>query len=217
MKNYMLILFLLFIISIGIVKANNMELLGKIIYIDPGHGGKDPGAIYNGINESDINLEISLRLKEELEKDGAIVYLTRYEDYDLSSNNVTLRKRSDLSNRAKLINKSNADIYVSIHLNADQSPKWYGAQVFYDSINPENAKIAEIIQKHLKQDLDTNRKFKELKNQYMYKQVKVKGVLIEVGFLSNKMENIKLQSSEYQLKLAQSIRDGIIDYFKSYI
>ena len=66
----------------------------KKVVIDPGHGGKDPGAIVGELRESDLNLQISFKLQELLEKEGAVVYLTRYDDYDLSSNNVTLRKRS---------------------------------------------------------------------------------------------------------------------------
>ena len=76
MKNKLLLLFFLCLFSLGIVHANTLPLLGKVIYIDPGHGGKDPGAISNGINESDINLEIGFKLQEILEKNGAIVYMS---------------------------------------------------------------------------------------------------------------------------------------------
>lgn len=80
---------------------------------------------------------------------GAIVYLTRDGDYDLSNPKSSLRKRTDLYNRAQAINNSNADIYLSIHLNASKSTSWQGAQAFYDDINEENKKIAETFQNTL--------------------------------------------------------------------
>ena len=140
MKNklFFLLIFFISLYTIAIVRANNLPLLGKVIYLDPGHGGKDPGAVWDNIYESDINLEISLQIQEELEKNGAIVYLTRYGDYDLSANYAELRKRSDLSRRANIINRSQADVYLSIHLNSDISTTWKGAQVFYNTINEKN-------------------------------------------------------------------------------
>jgi len=212
-KIYCLLLFLICSFSIGIVRANDFPLLGKVIYLDPGHGGKDPGAVYKNIRESDINLSISLKLQEELEKKGAIVHLTRYGDYDLAANNAFLRKRSDLSRRANIINNSMADLYLSIHLNADTSSIWKGAQVFYDGVNEENEKIAEIFEQEFISNLNTNRKSKKLTNQYMYRRIKIPGVLIEAGFLSNHNERYLLQQEDYQRKLAEIITRGIIKYF----
>ena len=113
MKNklFLLLLFFVCLFSYGIVRANTLPLLGKVIYIDPGHGGADPGALAGNLRESDINLEISFKLQEVLMKQGAIVYLTRTGDYDLAVNNASLRKRSDLSRRANIINSSNANIW----------------------------------------------------------------------------------------------------------
>lgn len=212
-KFLMLFLFLICLFSYGIVNALTLPLLGKVIYIDPGHGGKDPGAIAGNIEEADINLEISLKLQEILEKNGAIVYLTRYGDYDLSANNVSLRKRSDLSRRVNIINESNADMYISIHLNADTSTTWRGAQIFYDDVNGENKIIGNILQNQLKEDLNTSRELKKLTNQYMYKRIKIKGVLAEVGFITNPNERYLLKQQEYQYKIANSLCDGIVKYF----
>ena len=107
-----------------------------------------------------MNLEISLKLKDKLEKDGAIVYLTRDGDYDLS-NGAIERKKNDLYKRVLLINNSGCDMYLSLHLNATKSNNWYGAQVFYDDINKNNIELAKIMQKQLRRDLNTNRKVKE--------------------------------------------------------
>lgn len=215
MKNKLLLLFFFFLFSFGIVRATTLPLLGKVIYIDPGHGGKDPGAISGGINESIINLEIGFKLQEILEKNGAIVYMTRYGDYDLSSNNALLRKRSDLSRRANIINESKADIYISIHLNADISSTWKGAQVFYSDVNIENEKLAKILQEQFTSDLKTNRKYKKINDHYMYKRINVKGVLAEVGFLTNPNERYLLQQQSYQYEIAKSISKGIIKYYEN--
>ncbi len=215
MKNkiFYLLLFFISLYAIGIINALNLPLLGKVIYIDPGHGGADPGAIHNDLYESNLNLQISLKIQTELEKNGAIVYLTRYGDYDLSVKNAINRKRSDLSRRANIINDSKADIYLSIHLNSDVSSTWQGAQAFYDTVNDKNQVIAKIMQEQFKIDLKTNRKYKEIKDHYLYQRVKIPGVLLEVGFISNPNERYLLKQESYQEKIAYSIRNGLVKYF----
>lgn len=214
-RNYCLILFLLFLFSLGLVKAKELPLIGKVIYLDPGHGGNDPGAVYGNIYEANLNLEIALKTQKELEKQGAIVYLTRYGDYDLSVKNAQLRKRSDLSRRANAINKSLCDMYLSIHLNADSDTTWRGAQVFFDDVNKNNVKLAEIMQNTFKKNLNTNRKYKQVTNQYMYRRINRLGVLLEVGFISNSNERYLLQKEEYQEKIAKTITEGINNYFNT--
>lgn len=194
---------------------NSLPLLGKIIYIDPGHGGLDPGALYKTINEKDINLEISKKIEESLTRQGAIVYMTRYGDYDLSANNTINRKRSDLSRRSNIINRSNCDLYLSIHLNAETSSTWRGGQMFYDDINTKNKQIAEIFQKLFKEKLNSNREYKKVNDLYLQKRVKVPGILIEVGFLSNPNDRYLLKQDSYQSKVADVITEGVIEYFFS--
>ena len=213
MKKYIIIFFFIFVFGLGIVRASILPLSGKIIYLDPGHGGKDPGAIYKDIYEADINLQICFKLKDILERKGAKVYMTRYGDYDLSTNNVSLRKRSDLYNRAKIINASNADLYVSIHLNADSNSKWNGAQVFYNDVNVNNKKIAEIMQRRFK-DLGSNRDYKKITTSYMHRLVKIQGVLVEAGFITNTHDRNLLVKDDYQIELSNIIADSIIEYCK---
>lgn len=216
-KIYVVFLFFLSICAFGFVRAsdNDLQLLGKVIYIDAGHGGIDPGAVYKDIHEADINLKISMSLANLLEKNGAIVLLTRTGDYDLSVNNAVNRKRSDLSRRANIINESNGDLYISIHLNSIASSTWRGAQVFYDDINPKNEKLAKLLQNTLKKDLKSSREYKEMTDMYMYKRIKIPGVLVEVGFLSNDNERYLLLQKTYQDKVAKSLCGGIIEYFHS--
>lgn len=208
-----------FMLLIGIVcfnfvsaKENNLPLLGKIIYVDPGHGGIDPGAIYKNIKEAPINLEISKKLADALAEKGAIVYLTRYDDYDLSIPNSNNHKRSDLNQRIKLINESDCSLFLSIHLNADISESWYGAQVFYDDVNSENVVLAEYLQKEFSSSLNSRRNIKQISNLYLYRKALRPGVLVEVGFLSNSNERYLLRQDSYQKKIADTITTGVINY-----
>ena len=163
------------------------------------------------IYEKDINLNISLYLKEKLESNGATVYMTRDGDYDLSTPNAIYRKKSDFDNRINLINNSNADIYLSIHLNYLSDFKYYGPQVFY---NGKNIYFANIMQDVLNKGLNSNRKIKTIpKDTYMYSKLKVNGLLIECGFLSNYEDRQKLITNEYQKKVANLISNGVIKYF----
>ncbi|MGI6329384.1 MAG: N-acetylmuramoyl-L-alanine amidase [Bacilli bacterium] len=219
MKDYQkgaLILFLLLCCLIykveGYLKVT--PFFDKIIFIDPGHGGLDPGAQYKNLYEKTINLEISKLLKIRLEELGAIVYLTREGDYDLAVPNAYLRKRSDLFQRAKMINKSDCDLYLSIHLNASQFTNWQGAQVFYEEVNEENKKIATIIQDSFKRHLGSKRKTKKIQNLYMYKRVEKPGVLLEIGFISNPHERYILRKKYYQERIVRSLIEALIVYFE---
>ncbi len=216
-KGYFVFLLIVSLCMVSFVKANTKEgdllLLGKVIYLDSGHGGLDPGTIYKNIYEKDINLEISLKLQEVLEEEGAIVYQTRYGDYDLSKNYTDQRKKSDLNNRAKIINESGADIYISIHLNSISSSTWSGAQVFYDDVNSKNYDFAVLMQKQLKEDLKTTREVKEISTMLMNRKITIPGLLIEAGFLSNPNDRYLLRQDDYQYKIANSIKKGIIKYF----
>lgn len=220
MGKYKYIVFVFFGVILCLIrgvfaKAEGKELLSKVIYIDPGHGGVDCGAYYKNVKESDVNLEISVKLMNELKKEGAAVYLTRYGDYDLSTPDAWNIKRSDLSRRANIINKSNCDLYLSIHLNADDSGVLHGAEVYYDTINPENEKIASIFQEEFNKNLSSNRNFKENSTKYLQRRVNRPGVLLEVGFLSNSSERALLTSEVYQNRLVNVIKGGIYKYFET--
>ena len=197
---------------LSLLKVNaSLPLSGKTIVIDPGHGGKDPGTVSGNIYESEINLKISKYLEEYLVKNGATVILTRDGNYDLSSPKIDGRKRNDFDNRIELINSSKADMYISIHLNYLNNSSYYGPQVFY---NKDNEKIAQVIQEYLNKKLNNKREIKKIpKNTYMYSKLKIPGVLIECGFLSNNTEKNKLIKDKYQQKIAQYITEAIIKYY----
>lgn len=211
------IVFLFLIVTMNKVNSyvDELPLLGKVIYIDPGHGGPDPGANYKNILEKDINLQISKVLSALLVEKGAIVYMTREDDYDLSPPHAYLRKRGDLSRRIKMINDSSCDVYLSIHLNATTSSTWKGAQVFYDNINDRNIILGTEIQNSFKSNLGSRRKLKEINDLYMYKDITRPGVLLELGFLSNPNERYILRKEYYQKRVSNAIIEGLIKYFKN--
>lgn len=214
-KIYVLFLLIISFLSINYIIARNNELplLGKVIYIDPGHGGLDPGAMYVGVKEKDINLKISKKIEETLTSLGAIVYLTRYGDYDLSVTNTINRKRSDLSRRSKIVNDSDCDLFLSIHLNAEDTGLWRGAQVFYNDKNKENKKIAQIFQNQFKKNLNSKRNYKKDNDLYLQRRIERPGILLELGFISNQSDRYLLKQDTYQKKIAQVIASSALEYF----
>jgi N-acetylmuramoyl-L-alanine amidase len=195
----------------------SMPLSGKVILIDPGHGGVDGGAGDRPMQEKDIALSISIKLRDFLQQQGAIVLMTRETDRDLAPTDMkgySRRKAADLKERIKIINNSDADLVISIHLNAIPSSRWSGAQTFYNSKMKENAKAAKLIQRELRVNLEnTTRKAKPLNDLFILKHSEKPGVLVEAGFLSNPTEKMNLERDSYQEMVAASIYKGIIRYY----
>lgn len=212
-KTILLIIFCLLVLSLQVISAQTLPLQDTIIMVDPGHGGRDSGTYYGEIYEKDINLEISKALEEELTKNGAIVYMTRTRDIDLSSIYDSAKKRGDLYRRLLKIKETKSDLYISIHINWYQNTSMKGAEVLYNSINENNEKLAKSIMKEFKTDLGSTRTIKTT-DLYMYRNTTTPGVLVECGYLSNPTERTLLQQENYQKKLAKSITNGIINYLK---
>ena len=210
----MLVFFLLMLINcfeyFSDAKEKNSDV---IIVIDAGHGGNDPGKVSSdGIKEKDINLSIALKLKEELEKRGARVILTRDCDKCLDDEGTTNKKKSDMINRMETVNNCNATLLISIHQNSFGNTKVKGAQVFYYGSSSESRRIAESIQKMIKKevDVDNNRVAKPNNDYYILRKSVCPAVIIECGFLSNPEEAGKLTDEEYQQKMASAIAKAVI-------
>ena len=214
-KLLIIICFLLFTSFLPRATASikNLNLLGKTIILDAGHGGVDNGAQNGKIVEKELNLVLVNKLEKELISRGATIYLTRYTDKDLSTTTVN-RKRNDLYNRAKYINELSPDMYISLHLNATTNSTWKGFQVFYNNKNNQNKLIAETITNHMKNNILNVREIKKEESLYMYKHIKVPGVLIEAGFISNPNDNYLLRQDEYQNKLVNLIAEALELYFE---
>lgn len=206
-KNYIcLFLFLLFFCFFNVAFASEKQFQ-NIVILDPGHGGVDPGTVIDNIKEKDINLKIALKVKEKLEQKNITVLLTRDGDYDLASPEVNRRKKSDFDHRIRRINESGANYYISIHLNYLENKSYFGPQVFYTK---ENKDLAIQMQNDFNKTLNVNREAKKIPNTiYMYSKLKVPGVLIECGFLSNYEERKKLLDDNYIDNLASIIANNL--------
>ncbi|WP_025028073.1 N-acetylmuramoyl-L-alanine amidase CwlD [Caldalkalibacillus mannanilyticus] len=198
--------------------AWSLPLTGKVIILDPGHGGADGGAISKqGLIEKEVTLAISIYLRDLLQQSGALVLMTRETDTDLAdeeSKRAGRRKVEDLKNRVKMINENNADLFISIHLNSIPSPKWRGAQSFFHPQFEESHQVSLFIQDELIRNLEnTNRKAKKNQDIFILRHAEIPGSLVEVGFLSNAEESILLETAEYQKKVASSIYQGILRFY----
>lgn len=216
----MYILIIFFAIFIIPVKATANEIKEKVILIDPGHGGVDGGAqSKSGTIEKGINLEISKKLKTNLESKGYKVVMTREDDNGLYSKGTTIRekKREDLKKRCEMKKEVSCDVFISIHQNMFAQSKCYGAQVWHAS-NDKSAMLAKNIQSSLKETINdnNNRIEKAAGDAYLILRDNYDGasVIVECGFLSNPEEDIRLKSEEHQNKIVEGLSLGIDKYFE---
>jgi N-acetylmuramoyl-L-alanine amidase len=198
-------------------KSWNLPLSGKIIILDAGHGGPDGGANVQSVLEKEIALKVTFKIRDFLQEHGALVIMTREDDSDLaneSTKGIRNRKREDLQNRVKMINDSEADLFLSVHLNAFPSPRWKGAQTFYTKRYEENEQVAKFIQAEIKRNLEnTNREAKPIENIYLMRNAQKPGALVEIGFLSNSEDRANLLKESYQEKISASVYKGVLRYF----
>lgn len=187
------------------------------IVIDPGHGIPDGGAVgARGTVEQEINLAISKKLCEVLEGKGMKVIMTRTDENGLFSDGMGIRemKVKDMKKRLEIMKKSDADLFVSIHMNYFPSSKINGLRVFYSANHSEIKPLAEQIQ--LKMSEITGAKTTAVKTAdktlFLMKNPPIPAILVECGFLSNEEEEKKLNNDDYQSRLAWAIADAIEKY-----
>jgi N-acetylmuramoyl-L-alanine amidase len=195
------------------------------VIIDPGHGGIDGGVSRGEMLEKEITLKIAKLLKTMLERKGCSVLMTRETDTDLSHllpNGSDSRHRRDVHGRAKFINESGGDLFVSIHIDACiEDPYTRGAIVFYGSSNDEGRAFATIIQNHFNKITSTNLQAGEYVHQnikegnfYLLNNITIPGVIAEVGFITNASDKKLLATHSYRKKLAEAICNGVVDYLR---
>lgn len=187
------------------------------VLIDVGHGGFDSGKVgVNGALEKNINLQISTRLQSLLKEKGINAILTRDSDKGLYQETDQNKKLSDMKARIQMMTDVNADIVVSIHQNSYNKSSISGAQVFYYTSSEEGQKLAQSIQDGFDYALGNRntRSIKANKDYYILVHSPIVSVICECGFLSNPEEADLLTTSDYQQKIAQSICNGILDYFQ---
>ena len=181
----------------------------RIIVLDAGHGGADGGASGpDGTRECDLNLSITLKTDAVLGLLGVETMLLRSTDTDLSSSNaksISQKKVSDIRRRVELTNSQPGAILVSIHCNTYSQEKYHGAQVFYTGRAKE---FGETMQLALKNGVDpANARMAKAVSPdvYLMNHIKVPGILVECGFLTNSQELTNLKDPDYQTRLAVTI------------
>ena len=185
---------------------------GKIITLDPGHGGSDPGAIgASGLKEKQITLEISMRVKELLEKEGAKVYMTRTTDKDVYGPNAS--DRAELQARVNVAEKYNSDLFVSLHINSSVNKSVGGFSSYYYPKTDNDLKIAKAIQDKFAKNFGVDNLGVRQANFYVVKRCSMPATLLEMCFISNPKEEKLMKSRWFQKKTARLIVEGVENYF----
>ncbi|MDN5036111.1 GBS Bsp-like repeat-containing protein [Streptococcus sp. SS6] len=209
--------------KIGSASRGNYDVLNKVIYLDAGHGGYDPGASYFGISEKSLTLAIQSRVKAKLEAEGYQVVTTRTSDTYV-----------DLTDRSRAANASESDIFVSIHINASGSSAAQGIETYYYQpyaeypsrinatyhANPTRLSMSDTLANAIQSSLinATGAQNQGVKRQTfaVLRETTAPAVLLELGFLSNPQEAARLNTSAYQETLANAIVAGIKRYYSIY-
>ena len=166
---------------------------------------------FNGTTEEKINLDITLKIQKLIEQSGGKVVLTRSDENGIYSNDlkgIRNLKVSDTKNRVEIGNNSNADIFVSIHLNKfPPSQSYSGWQTFYQKTSDDSKILANSIQNNLNKNIEkeNNRQIMPISNIYIMDHVEVQSVIVECGFLSNKNEREKLTNDKYLREYAKVV------------
>ena len=174
------------------------------VFIDPGHGGVDNGAVQNGVLEDEINLQISKKIEAKLKAKGVEVKMSRYDDTYLS-----------LTDRTYMANKEGSDVFVSIHQNSATNSSAKGIETYYYSTRQDSKELATDIQNDLIQATNATDRGVKTANYAVIKTASMSSSLVECGFISNPTEAQNLSSSSYQDKVAEGIVNGIMDYLNN--
>lgn len=199
-------------------------LQGITVAIDPGHGGYDPGVLLDEgepgeIKEGDLNLAVSLKLRDLLQRAGAEVALTRTADVDLvrpgDAERYGSEARADLSRRAEVAIDAGADVLLSLHCNAFPESIWRGAQTFYlEGAPPSSRFLAECIQAELVRATgETDRMANGRQDIFLLRKATMPAATVELGFMSNPRDLELLRNPDYQHLLALAILFGLCRFF----
>ncbi|MBP3914804.1 N-acetylmuramoyl-L-alanine amidase, partial [Clostridium sp.] len=191
----------------GVSTASSRSIIKNVdrdyykVFIDPGHGGYDDGAVQNGVFEDELNLQISQKIEAKLKAKGVQVQMSRYDDTYLS-----------LTERTRMANNWGADIFVSIHQNSATNSSAEGIETYYHSSRQDSKELAVEIQNDLIQSTNVTNRGVKTANYSVIQTASMPSNLVECGFISNPTEAKNLSSSSYQDKVADGIVNGIMDY-----
>ncbi|CAM3508026.1 MULTISPECIES: N-acetylmuramoyl-L-alanine amidase [Bacillus] len=192
-------------ISTKVFNQLKNPVVGETIFIDPGHGDQDSGAVANGLLEKEINLDIAKRVNMKLNASGALSVMSRSNDTFYS-----------LQERVSKAASTQADLFISIHGNANDSSSPNGSETFYDTTYQatKSKRLADQIQPKLATYLKTRNRGVKRAGFYVIKYSRMPSVLVETAFITNSSDASKLKQSVYKDKAAQAIYDGTVSYYK---
>lgn len=208
---------IMFVLSIGfsqIVAYSVSNYNGITIVIDAGHGGRDGGSVgVNGTIEKEINLKYALTLKEKLVDSGYRVELTRRTDDGLYSETALNKKMSDMRARFNIIQKTNPNLVISIHMNSFNSPTARGAITYYRNGDEASKRCADLVQASLNIYCEAPSAQGKVGDYYILNCSYYTSILIECGFISNPEEEQLLNTDSYREKFIDAVYSGILLYF----
>lgn len=191
-------------IQTNVITQLKNAVLGETIFIDPGHGAQDAGAIGNGLLEKNINLEVALKLQSRLHQAGALTVMSRTSDtFD------------SLQTRVSKGAQASADIFISIHANANDNSRANGTEAYYDTTYAaaNSIKLAQKVQPRMVSALGTRDRGVKTAGFYVIKYSKMPSILLETGFVTSPIDASILKSSAAKDRLASGIATGVSNYF----
>ena len=199
----------------GLKTTSAQPNIKPTIVIDAGHGGRDGGAVgkTTGVTESLLNLQFALKLKDLCENYNFNVVLTRKDMNGLYSAFATNKKKSEMQKRQEIVESSNPDVVISLHMNSFPVSSSRGAQVFYAEGNESGKVLGESVQNALHDEIDYAKSVAKVGDFFVLNCTDKAGILVECGFLSNAEEEVLLQQEDYQEKFCYAILYGILTYF----
>lgn len=188
----------LIVAVIGIIGSERAEALtfGTVV-IDAGHGGKDGGAVWNGLLERSLTLDVALRLEKELRARGVRTVMTR-------SGNATV----SLSSRSTIANRYRSAVFVSVHFNASPNRAISGIETHFRSAR--GAELAKAVQRSIHKKVPGADRGVSYADYKVLRETRMPAVLVECGFISNKVEAKRCASAAHRQKLAEAIAAGIL-------
>lgn len=210
------VLGVVFLVIDSLSSASTGSLYNYTIVIDPGHGGRDGGSVgvATGVKESDLNLQISKKLKSYLQKYGFNVVLTRENEQGLYKFFSRDYKLEDMNVRKDIILKNKANMVISIHMNSYSSPDLRGIQAFYNVGDDVGEQLAIVLQNNFYDNLEHAKAHPNKGDFFILNCTQNPSVLIECGYLTNREEEMLLKTDDYQEKLAYQIFYGVLKYFQ---
>ncbi|WP_083244593.1 N-acetylmuramoyl-L-alanine amidase [Lysinibacillus fusiformis] len=182
-------------------------LQNRVIILDPGHGGKDPGTVKGSVSEKSITLKVSTQVKQLLENAGAKVYMTRTGDTYPS-----------LQDRVDFTQANYGEIFVSVHVNSAANTSAQGTETYYaistGDMYQEDIDLATFVNNQIVSNLNMKNRGVKQEQYYVIRNMVIPSILVELGFLTNTEDHNKMTNDQYVNLFAESIYSGILQYYK---